>query len=167
MNLLNKLSLGMAKIGCAGLRNASEYNKNNLAYVKAVVKAQGPRSFQFASDYIRSDSKSILEVVPVNSSILEFTKDKIFDRYYKQDNLIEKETDYLLFAFKCIEIDKNSILYFDEELQDEIIQTLKTKDFVVGEYEGYKTVVDIEVIKNSKEMLDLVEWIGFKRKSQI
>ena len=159
MGLVNKLSLLMAKMGCAGLRNASEEDKDNLRYVKAVVKAQGPRSFQFASDFIRSDAESLLEMVTVNSEILHFAKNKIYDRYVKDMVIEEKEVDKLIFAFKCLEKDTNSLLYFDKCLQKTVVQTLKTKECVEGEFAGKHCKIDLINLKQDENLNEVIEAI--------
>lgn len=164
MGLVNKMSLLMAKIGCAGLRNTSENNKNNLEYVKAVVKNQGPRSFQFASDYIRSDATSILKMVDVNSAILNYTKDVILDRYVDANNEVkENEVDMLLFAVKCLEVDVNSLVYFNEDLQEKVIEVLKSDNFVKGKFAGVPCVINIETLKKNEELTELIEFVSIAK----
>ena len=167
MGLINKMSLAMAIIGCAGLRNASEENKNNLRYVKAVVKNQGPRSFQFASDYIKSDAQSILEMVKVNSEILKFTSDKIIDRFCVGQYISKREVDYIIFAFKCLEKDVNSLLYFEKCLQKTVIQILKTENLVEGEFAGEYCELDLSNLKKDEYLEDVIDAIEMIEKEEV
>lgn len=167
MSLLNKISLAMAKVGCAGLRNASEGNKNNLKYVKAVIKNQGPRSFQFASDYIRSDAQSILELVKVNSEILRFTSEKIIDRFRVGAHTSKREVDYIIFAFKCLEKDVNSLLYFEKCLQKTVIQILKTENLVEGEFAGEYCELDLSNLKKDEYLEGVIEAIEMIEKEEV
>ena len=167
MGLINKMSLAMAIIGCAGLRNASEENKNNLRYVKAVVKNQGPRSFQFASDYIKSDAQSILEMVKVNSGILKFTSDKIIDRFCVGRYISKREVDYVIFAFKCLEVDIYSLLYFEDCLKKTVIEILKTQDFVEGEFAGKPCCIDLKSLKQDDELKDMIYAISMMEKEEV
>ena len=146
MNLLNKLSIVMAKLGCAGLRNASDDQKNNLKYVKAVVKSQGARSFQFASDFIRSDVKCLVEMVDVNPEIIRFA-------------INSKELNSLMFAFKCMEKDVDALVYFNNDLQNKIIETLKTQDVIEGEFAGEVCVVDLAPLKADEDLRNIIEVI--------
>lgn len=161
MGLVNKLSLLMAKMGCAGLRNASEENKDDLRYVKAVVKAQGPRSFQFASDYIRSDAQSLIEMVGFNPEILSFAKGEIYDRYCVDMAIIEDElVDEVVFALKCLGVDENSFVYFKADLQLKIIELLNTNNTYEGKFAGKPCVIDLTNLKqnaNFKEVVSVVE----------
>ena len=157
MGLVNRLSLLMAKMGCAGLRNTSEENKDNLKYVKAVVKAQGPRSFQFASDYIRSDAESLIEMVGINPEIIRFSKKQIYDRYCEDMSIVENEiVDELIFALKCLEIDENAFIYFNEKLQLKLANILKTKQSYEGKFAGKPCVIDLKQLTSNENLMFLI-----------
>ena len=159
MNLLNKLSVAMARAGLSGLRNASEKHKDNLNYVKAVVKGQGPRSFQFASDWIRSDAQSLLEMVEINPEILNHAKDKIFDRYVKDKGIVEEEVDYNLFALKCLDVDASCMAYFSEDLQNKIIKILNEQEKYEGKFSGKPCVIDLNNLKTKEEMMFVIHYL--------
>ena len=157
MNLLNKLSVGMARIGCVGLRNASEQNKDNLDYVKAVVSVQGARSFQFASDRIRSDAKSILEMVEFNPEILCYIKKDIFDR---SNGLTETEkVDNVLFALKCMELNVDSFAYLPEEIQVKLVNVFKTKNIYMGKLLGEIYSFNLDDFRKDEELMFLLDYV--------
>jgi len=161
MSLLNKLSIAMARIGCSGLRNASEQHKDDLNYVKAVIKAQGPRSFQFASDYIRSDAKSLIEMVAVNSEILRYTKAEIYDRYVKDIEIVEDElVDELTFALKCLKVNVNSIIYFDQKLQNKVVEAIQNQDVYNGKFAGKPCAIDLTNLKTDKDLWYTIDCIN-------
>ena len=166
MNLLSTLSVTLANIGCADMHYASEANKDNLRYVKAVIKHQGARVFQFASDRIRSDAKSILKLVDFNPETIRFSKKIIMDRYTKDNHKQEKEVDYLIFAFKCLESHVSSLLYFDCDLQDKVIEALETKEKIEGEFEGVPCTIYLREFKQNQELKDIVEAVQRKSKTK-
>jgi len=158
MNLLNKLSVAMARIGLSGLRCTSEEHKDDLCYVKAVVKSQGPKSFQFASDYIRSDARSLIEMVAVNSEILRYAKSEVYDRYVKDMEIIENElVDELTFALMCLESSVNSIVYFNTELQNKVVETIKVQDVYEGRFAGKTCSIYLKKLKENEDL-----WFAIK-----
>jgi len=159
MNLLDKLSVTLARIGCAGLRNASEEHKDNLAYVKAVVKSQGARSFQFASDYIKSDVESLLEMVDVNPEILNHTAEIIYDRYVKDMEIVEEEVDYNLFALKCLQISVDALVYFEDEIRDRVINILKNENKYEGNLLGKPCSIDIKKLRANNDLMFIIGYL--------
>lgn len=157
MNLLKKLSVGMARIGCAGLRNASEQNKDNLDYVKAVVKVQGARSFQFASDRIRSDAKTILEMIELTPEILDYIKKDIFDRSNGVGNA--EKVDAVLFALKCLEIDADSYVYLSEELQVRLSNLIQNNNVYKGKLFGNVCEFNLNEFKKNEELMFLFDYL--------
>lgn len=157
MNLLNKLSVGMARIGCAGLRNASKQNKDNLDYVKAVVYAQGARSFQFASDFVRSDANDLIEMVEIDPEILNYKSDIVYDRYIDSIILVEDEVvDPIVFALKCVLKDNISLYYLDKDIQDKVISLIQSNKIYQSTFNGKPFTFKAENFSKELYMFDLI-----------
>ena len=148
MSLFDKIRFRLAKMGLLSLENAGRDLQMDLDFIKICVKKKGASQFAFAGDWIKSDMKSILELVKINYLVLLYCGKTIYDRYSSEPGLMDVEKmDGIVFAIKCCESDELSFSYLSTDLQDKYYDLYKNKEIYKGRYQGKNFVYDFNKTK--------------------